>query len=66
MMTRCLIGVLVVVTELGALFAALADANEQFKVKHVISASDIIRVDFRFIIELIINYLFNVYHDISW
>jgi hypothetical protein len=54
----------VVVTELGALFAVLADPNKQFKVNQVISASDIIRVDFRFIIELIINYLFNVYHFI--
>ena len=64
-MTICLIGVLVIVSELEALFAAIADANEQFKVNHVISASDIIRVDFRFIIELIINYVFNVYDDIS-
>ena len=60
-MTRCLIGVL---DELGALFAVLADANERFKVSQVISASDIIRVDFRFIIGLVINYLFNLYHDI--
>jgi hypothetical protein len=64
-MTRCLIGVLVAVTELGGLFAALADANEQFKVNHVISASEIIRADFRFIKLLIINYPFNVYHNIS-
>ena len=61
-MTRCLIGVIVVVTELGALFAALADTNEKFNVNQVISASDIIRGDFRFIIGLVINYL---YHDIS-
>jgi hypothetical protein len=35
-MTRCLIGVLVGVTELGALLAVLADANERFKVSQVI------------------------------
>ena len=47
-MTRCLIGVLVV-TELGIL-AALAGTIEEFNVNQIISASDIIRVIFRFII----------------